>query len=330
MKKLFALTTLLALAYAGYWLIGSSAARAGFESWFEERRAEGWQADYAELSLRGFPSRFDTTLTEPALADPATGLAWSAPFLQVFALSYRPHHIIAVLPNTQRLATPFETFDIASADMRASMVMEPRSDLAFNRANLTAEALIIVAEDGTEWRLDGLQAALRRAAPESPAYRLAVNADGLAPPLPRGLTLADELPQKLQTFRADASLTFSKAWDISALNEGRPQPRQIKLHLAEAKWGALELAAAGTLDIDRAGTPTGTLTLKARNWRDILKLAEASGLPPALLSQIEQGLSLLAGLAGNAETLDIPLTFAGGLTKIGPLPLGPAPRLYLR
>lgn len=332
MKKLLAAVLLLALLWSGYWLIASSGTRAGFEAWFEARRAAGWQADYSDLSVGGYPNRLDVTLEDPALADPETGLAWRAPFLQVFALSYRPNHVIVAFPDTQTIGSPRQRFDLESESMRASMVMTPGTDLAFERANLASEALRISPEGGAPTTLTGLNAALKREGGEDSAdYRLAFNADGLAPPLPEGVSLSGDLPRSFKTFRADATLGFSRPWDISAIEESRPQPRRIKLHLAEAEWGTLRLAAAGTLDIGRGGTPQGTLTLKARNWRDILELAKASRtLPPGLADQIAEGLALIARLSGNPETLDIPLTFSSGLTKIGPVPLGPAPRIFIR
>ena len=294
MKKLLVVIVVLSSLWAGYWFVGSTAAKAGFENWFEARRADGWQAEYTDITLLGFPSRFDTTLKEPVLADPNTGLAWEAPFLQIFALSYKPHHIITAFADTQTIRTPKQRYDVASTGMRASMVMEPNTDLAFNRANLVSEALAITPEGFEPTRLDGLQVALTRV--EGAQYRVAFN-----------------------------------AWDISALEEGRPQPRLIKLHLAEAQWGDLQLEAAGELTVDRAGTPTGKLTIKARNWREIVALARATqAAPDVLLDQIEQALSLVAQLNGNAETLDIPLGFSNGFIKLGPVPIGAAPRLFIR
>ena len=35
-------------------------------------------------------------------------------------------------------------------------------------------------------------------------------------------------------------------------------------------------------------------------------------------------------MAGNPKTLDIPLNFKGGKVRLGPVPLGDAPRLRLR
>ena len=39
------------------------------------------------------------------------------------------------------------------------------------------------------------------------------------------------------------------------------------------------------------------------------------------------GLSLLAMLSGNKDTLDVPLRFADRIMFLGPIPVGEAPRL---
>jgi hypothetical protein len=63
----------------------------------------------------------------------------------------------------------------------------------------------------------------------------------------------------------------------------------------------------------------------------MLSLAEAAGaLPGGIASQIERGLSALAGLSGNPNAIDVELTFKDGRMSFGILPLGPAPRLILR
>ena len=145
MKRLLVVSVVGAALWSGYWLVAMRGAQAGFESWFAARRAERWQAEYAGLSVRGFPNRIDTTFDRPVLADPGTGLAWEAPFFQIFALSYRPNHVIAVWPGQQRLSTPQAKYDIASADMRASLVMAPEPALPLERGNLVAGALAVLS-----------------------------------------------------------------------------------------------------------------------------------------------------------------------------------------
>lgn len=335
LRGLIGLMMVAALAWSGYWFIVSSSLQQGFEEWFDARRAEGWAADYGALGVQGFPNRIDTVIDDLDLADPDTGLAWRAPRFQINALSYRPNHVIAVWPATQRLATPLAKFDIDSADMRASLVLAPDARLQIDRAALTAQTLVIRPVEG-----DGqtVLQALRLAAEHVPmqnaaTYRLGLAADGLAPSLPWRETVDPDgsLPETFDAFRADMTVEFDKPWDRGAIEDARPQPRQITLKLAEARWGRLELQAAGALSIDAAGMPTGEITIKARNWREILQVSVAAGaLSPGLAGALEDGLSLLSQLSGNPNTLDIPLGFRNGRVMLGPVPIGPAPVVRLR
>ncbi len=334
MRILLALIVTAAIGWSGYWLVGSSARTEAFSDWFEARRAEGWVAEVSDLSTRGFPNRFDTTFTDLMLADPGTGLAWEAPFFQLFALSYQPDHNIAIWPNQQLLATPLRKFRLSSEDMRASIVTAGAPSLPLERATLTAELLSILP-DGRDQPT--LIAALRLAAEREPTktetYRLGLSADGVQPALNWRVRIdpSDTLPDALEALNIDMTVAFDKPWDRTAIETARPQPRQIRLKLAEARWGRLELLAAGEISVDVAGLPTGEIVIKARNWRDILKMAVASGfLPQGFADTLEDGLSLVSQMAGNPRTLDIPLNFRNGRVRLGPVPIGPAPVLKLR
>lgn len=332
MKRLLVIILVLMACWSLYWVMAMRGAKSGFENWFDARRADGWQAEYASLDINGFPNRIDATFDKPALADPATGLAWEADFLQIFALSYKPNHVIIVWPRTQRLATPLARYDISSEDMRASVVMAPEASLPFERANLVAQAMAVTTEAGIT-TLDGLQAAAARLEGATSEYRLSLNIDGFAPALPGPVTLrtSGALPRQLEALRMDASVEFDRAWDLGAIESGRPQPTRIKLRLAEAKWGALEIAVAGDVSIDASGRPNGRLTIKARNWRDIIALLrQLKAVPDTWIDPLEQGLSLAAQMSGNRETLDLPLDFKNGKMALGPIPLGSAPLIRLR
>ena len=83
--------------------------------------------------------------------------------------------------------------------------------------------------------------------------------------------------------------------------------------------------------MDAAGLATGEITIKAKNWREILAIVERSGLVPSgFLPLIERALDAAAGLSGPSDSLDVPLTFRDGQVSIGLLPLGRAPPLLLR
>ena len=332
------LTTVIiiaAAAWAGYWFIGQTGVQTGFTKWFEQRRAEGWMADYTDLTVQGFPNRFDTVITGLTLADPDTGLAWNAPQFQINALSYRPNHVIAVWPATQRLSTPLEKYSVESNDMRASLVLDRSTALTVQRTTLTAEQLAIRPE--AEGEATSVQA-LRLAADHVPlknlaTYRLGLAADGLAPALSwrDSVDPTGRLPETFDALSMDMTVTFDKPWDRTAIEDARPQPRQIDIRLAEARWGQLELQVAGEMEVDSTGHPTGDIMIKARNWRDILELAvNAGAMPKGMADTVGDGLGLIAQMAGNPTTLDIPLGLRNGRVFLGPVPIGPAPNLRLR
>ncbi len=83
MGRLIVIVLVLAGLWMGYWAVGSTTLERQLSSWIDARRAEGWAADVGALEVRGFPNRFDTILTDVQFADPATGVAWQAPFLQL-------------------------------------------------------------------------------------------------------------------------------------------------------------------------------------------------------------------------------------------------------
>jgi hypothetical protein len=335
MRLLLAVLIAVVALWSGYWYIGSSSVQSGFAAWFEERRAEGWVADYSDLRVQGYPSRFDTVVEDLALADPETGLAWEAPRFQINALSYNPGHVISVWPDRQLIATPLEKYVVESRDMRASVVVGASTRLPLERSTLTAEAMTVTPQDRDEpTRIDALSLAIDSLpATAAPVYRLGLRADGVAPSVPVRAQVDPKgsLPETLEALQADMVVEFDKPWDRFAIEEARPQPRRIDIKLAQARWGRLELQAAGEVTVNARGVPTGEITVKARNWREILALAVTAGaIPEGFAGTLEDGLSLLSQMAGNPRTLDIPLGFRSGRVLLGPVPIGPAPVIRLR
>jgi len=330
MGKLMAIALIAAGLWGGYWFIGSAAVERGLIGWFDAQRAQGWQAEYASLNTAGFPSRFDTTISDLKLGDPAAGLIWAAPMVQFLALSYRPNHIIAVLPPSQTLTTPYETVQITSDGMRGSVVFKPGTALALDHSAFVLQNLALAAASGWSLALTEGRLATRQTVAIENAHDVAFQALDLAPDtaLRRLFDPGAQLPATVDTLKLDATLQFDAPWDRFALDGAHPQITTLDLKLAQATWGTLDLQAAGTLSIDDRGIPTGRITLTATNWRAMLAMAVDSGLvPPDLAQTAERGLALLAGMSGTPDTLSAPLSFQNGLVSFGPVPLGAAPRL---
>jgi len=335
MRILLAVILITAAAWSGYWFLGAQAIDRGLRGWLDARTAEGWVVSVDTLRTRGFPNRFDTTLDAVELADPATGWAWQAPVFQTLALSYRPNHVIAVWPDSQTLATPLQRIRIDSDRMRGSLVFAGGTAFTLDRATIEAAGVALDSTAGWQAAMTDGQLALRRTpATDAHSYDIAFDAtdlalpDGLAARLGQGAKVGDVV----QRLGVEARVEFDAPWDRRAIEDRRPQPTRIDLTLARARWGGLDLRIAGVLDVDAAGVPTGSVTVKATNWREMLAMAQAAGLvPEGLAGLLEGGLAQMARMNGNPDTLDVPLRFAQGRVSLGGvLPLGPAPRLVLR
>lgn len=333
MRRLIAVIVILAGLWGGYWFVGKSALEAGLAGWIEDRRAEGWVAEYAALSVRGFPNRFDTTFERLDLADPDTGVAWSLPFFQILALSYRPNHVILVWPDQHMLSSPIERWTITSAELQASVVVEPGTDLVLERSAAVARAFRVVSDAGWTSGAAETRFATRQAEGAANTHDIALEATDVRPSTPV-LDLVDpegRLPDKIARLRLETTVTFDRPWDRFAIERSRPQVTALVIDDLTALWGRLDLRAAGSLTVGDRGLADGEITVKAVNWREMLDIAVASGiLPENARPSVENGLELLAGLSGRPDTIDAPLTIRRGVAFLGPVPIGTLPPLTIR
>ena len=330
-----------ALGWGLYWFVGAQATERGLAAWFDARRAEGWTATAATLDTNGFPNRFDTTFRTLELSDPETGVGWSAPWFQILSLSYRPTEVIAVWPEEQELRLPRETLGVDATRMIGSLALGVTPALPLQRLVIEGEAADLASSRGWTAAVAAAQVALRespvalRKSPadtDAPVYDLAVSLTDFAPESAELARLRDlvGLPEVIETLTAELTVTFDKGWDITAIEDRRPQPRAIEITALTARWGDLALAGTGQIAVDETGIGTGEMALEATNWRDIVALAEASGALPANRAPLVRGaLETLASLAGDPERLDVPLRFSSGFVLIGPVPLVAAPRFVL-
>jgi hypothetical protein len=337
-KMLGAVVALVAGAWSIWWFVGAAAHDRAIGGWLADRRAAGWQAEVAELSTRGFPNRFDTRLTEPALADPRQGWAWSAPFLEVLQLAYAPNAAVLAFPPEQRIAVPGASATLRSTGLRASVRVAPGPALALTRLSAEGEALAL---EGADWRAaaDRLAAhvltAEPRGAPEPPppnAYDAHFAAEGVALPqaLRDRIDPEGRLPDVARSLRIDLRATLDGPLDRAALERDAPEPLAIELRDLEAVWGRLALKASGSVAADARGYAEGRLTVRAENWREMLDVAVAAGAVSAdMAGLIETGLGLLAALSGG-DAIEAPLVFSGGVARLGPVPVGAAPRMVSR
>ena len=333
MRTLIGLVLIAAFGWSAFWWFGPRAVDDQLRGWLDQQARSGWVANYSGVATRGFPNRFDTTISDLELADPATGVAWTAPFFSLLRLSYKPDHIIAVWPRTQTVASPNQRIEVQSDSARASLVFKPSTDFELDRSSFVFKGISLISSAGwTASIAEGLLAS--RPSVRTPgAIDIGFEAKNMRPANAALAKLAEAgvVPGNLEQLKIDASVGFDAPWDRQAIETRRPQVTELDLNLLQLRWGQLDLWAAGELVFDARGRASGLITIKARNWRQMFQLAVASGwVPDAIQPTLESGLSLLAGLSGPRETLDAPLTFTNGKVSFGPIPLGTLPNLNLR
>lgn len=324
---------LMLVGWGGFWLVASRGTERVLTGWFEDRRAEGWTASYDSLNTGGFPNRLDTTIEGLVLADPDTGVAWQAPVFQNLSLVYRPMQVIAVLPGEQVFATRDATYHVTSDTFRASGSFAASVDLPIERSTVEIRNATVTTDDDRELQLASAIISMRET-PErtGDVYDFDINASNLTPDaaLMSRVGRSGAFSEALETVRVAATIRFDAPWDRYALERARPQPREIELTRLDATWGELDLAVTGSLEVSANGQPDGELQVRARNWREMIEIARASGaLPESLVGAVTRAGSMIAGLSGDPETLDATLRFENGRTFLGPVPLGSAPDLSL-
>lgn len=324
---------LAALVWSGWWWIGKEGLEDGLSAWLADRRAEGWLAEAGGLSVTGYPDRFEARLTGLDLADPETGLAWTAPEFRFLSRAWDPTDVTAIWPPEQSIATPEERIRITAEGLSARLALLPGPALTLRAAEAEASALALSSSQGWRARLESARLSAARAPGKENHLDLRLDAAALEPSAPM-LALIDpagRLPRRIDLVSVDATVGFDTPWDRYAVERRRPQPRLLDLRRLKASWGSIDVEAAGDLEIDAQGLPSGEIQLRAVNWREMLALGLDTGLiPREFAGSLTSGLELLAAATGNPDTLEVPLRFGGGSIRVGPFPIGPAPRLLLR
>jgi len=325
MRVLIWITVIAAALWSGLWFVASTSIRNGTESWFAEQAAQGITAEKSALVVQGFPSRVDVTVSDLVLADPAQGTGWQTPFLQVFSMSWKPWHLIAALPTGQVVTLPGQEIALDGEGMLASLELHPGISLALDKTRFEAKALRLISTAGWSFGAEQVFAATEEDPSLVNTHRLGLKLQGITPdPVIAG---AAGLPARADLFHLDAYASFTAPIDRHA---GQAKPRLSVLDLREARldWGNLQITAGGRMAAGADGLAEGEIEVKITGWRQLLPLMVAMGRTTADQARVlERGLEVLAKAGGDPNVLNLTLRAAGGQMVLGPLPLGPAPRM---
>lgn len=338
MRRLVATATILALAWGGSWLAGRAVLEHEAGRALAGELAAGRLEALPELHVAGFPGRFDLFLDRIALAGPGGGIAFRTTDLRARASLLRPWRLEVALPRHQSLVLAEAGLAIAAEGLEAALAVRLRPSLPLDRVQVAGTGLRLAGPGGTV-TADDLAGSLAAEAGEGARYRLALVLGGIRPgPALEGAAAgppaADAGPG---TLALDLGLRLSAPLDRHA---GQSQPRLLVAELdgLDIALGALRILARGRVEAGPDGLAEGRIEMRVAGWRALPgRLAALGVIGPGLVPTLgrlleayaaqQQQRQRQAGEEGADGTLTIALRFRNGWAFLGPIPLGPAPRL---
>ena len=319
------------LGWTAWWFVLATARDNALTVWLEDRRAAGWVAESSDVRVGGYPARVNSHITGLSLSDPRAGWSWQAQGLDILQLAYKPHHVIAVLEGEQVVATPYDTFRATGDTLRGSVLFRPNPRLELDHMTFEIADMAITSDAGWTASIGKAVLATRQAEAASPSPTT-------SPSTPRtSRSPSSRRPPRASCPPRSERSRSTRPCGSTAPGTGRASRATTRCSRASTSatsrstWGRLDIRGRGSLAVDAEGFAEGRIDLRARNWEDMLAVAESSGaLNPTLAGALRGGLALLARLSGDRDALDVPLEFEGGVARLGPIPIGAAPRLARR
>lgn len=337
MRWILGIVVALSALWSGYWFAGSSAIEQGVDQWFADQAASGrLVAEKTALSVGGFPYRFDVRLAGVKITDPATGAGYDGPSLRVHAMTWKPWHVIAELPQSQVIRLAVDQITLTGDNLLASLRLSPSTDLPLAEARVAGQEVAAISAAGQRFGVAEMTLALRHEGPGPADYALGLNLAGLRPDPAflaalAAVTLPDlpaaDLPAEAGPVRADILLQLSAPLDRHA-GDVRPHLLGLELRAVELDWGALSARATGRIAPDAQGYAAGEIVLEVTNWDRLPALLVAAGaVKPEIAPTMGNMMRALAAATPDPTVLKLPLKLADGWMTFGPFPLGPAPVL---
>ena len=325
----YVLLLVAAALWSAFWVAEKRQLVAGLDAGVEQAKGAGYQLRWGSREVGGYPFRLDVTLTDVSLGEPS-GWALRAPRIEAEAQAFAPTSwLIAATRGLTFVRPQGGPVSVSGERIRASLThpgARPPSlslegvKLAFATPPEAAEPFWLTAAERFEFHL--------RAGPDDEGGVFLSLAGGQARPSGLFARIAGDKPitgewnstlSKMSAFSGRDWPDAVRRWSEVG---GRMTVRNASLTSGEAQVAV----TGGTLAADPDGRLSGTLDVSLRQAPAALAAMGAAGaLPPetaetaALVARARQG----TGDAARAA-----ITFQAGQATLGPVAVGPAPRVY--
>lgn len=317
---------LAAAAWSLFWLVLKSQVEETLIRESANLRTSGYEASWKTLAIGGYPFRIEVEMTEPNIVEPY-GWGVSAPRLKAVANAYEIGKWTLVAPEGLVLWRPTAgKVTVAGQALRASvadLAKAPR--IAFEGEKVTftpqrgAEPYPFTAAERIDFHLravDGDKAQVQWSLRGAQARRTGVFAQ-IAPLAPLTLNLNAELSHRSALQGRDWAQSV-RAWTDKG---GSATVGQFLASVGDVSLSA----SGGPLTVAPDGRLRGSLDLSLRQGAAAIA---ALGAAQALDPSIARSAATVAQSRTDQGTGELQLNFEAGITTLGPVRLGPAPRVY--
>ncbi len=338
-RRSIAAVVVLALAAAvGGWHVFAQRLEDGIHAWVAQRRAEGYEVAYTDLSMSGFPLGWTAEIVAPRLSAPPgePQWRWTGPDLRLdlspvhperARFDFRGRHRLELPPGAALLATAAE----ARADIGLDgngRVDRIDARLARLELGLDGRALRLSVEIA---ELDASRVYVETADdPIVPAVTAIARTRWRRIVLPSDL--AGPLGPEIAVLAIEAELkgTIPPGPPEAALAVWRDGGGTLEVRSLRLDWGPLALDADGSLGLDRDMQPVGTMTARVRGLAAAITAYERAGVlepGPAAAARLLSAVATRPAADGGPPEVRLPITIRNQLVMLGPLVLVRFPRI---
>jgi hypothetical protein len=304
MKYLTFLTLFLGLLWSGLWFYGARQEEARLRALIEQGAANALGIQVGSFTTRGFPNRFDTTLTDVERDGP---VRWSLPFFQFFRLSYSRDHYILSFPDRLTMGFGGKSWSLEAQKWRGSLLLNDGQT-----ESLVVEADQILARSGA--------APVLKAANTLVALR----------PVPLSETTWDIsfrttlLPTSQDDERGISVLLQGRLVPVngSAAHSGPMEflgANAFELIDARLTLAGKAHSVSGSLEMNAETGLSGALTLTTTNAPDLVDALSSLAVLDA--NQSTHARDIIARAIESVTAIDLSITIENGAPKLqeGPL-----------
>ena len=324
----FVVAGLAVAAWSGFWIYARGETARQIDAGATSLRAAGYEVSWSRQTIGGYPFRLNVVLEDARLREPS-GWALSAPRLEGQAFLHGLRSWVLATPGGLTFTRPVGgPVEVRGQVLHASLshLDQPLPNVSFEGTKLAftpgagAQPFALSAADRVEFHLrpgpDDQAAVFFKV--DAGQARLSGLFARIAGDKPISITW-DSILSKISAFKGRDWPSSVRAWSNAG---GRMNVRNAGITAGDAVIGA----QGGALGVGYDGRLSGSLNATLREAPKALgALAETGAIRPEAAMAAS---AVAVARQGSGDVAAATITFQAGQTTLGPVAIGPAPKVY--